>query len=158
MKSLVIFIQRMFFWFFTYVAAFFGGMLFMQHLNDEVEKKQQETEGVDEPEDSMYLTRDFNAKTSKNWSPDMAINQFFLRQVESYANEMLRRRGHVFLNEIYDELGLKRTSHGAIAGWLFRDNVLIAFTPREPEPKPDDINITLEFDYDGVIYDRLVIL
>jgi hypothetical protein len=79
----------------------------------------------------------------------------FLRTVQNHVNDKLRVRGHVFLNDVYDELGMKRTSHGAIAGWLFRDNVLIGFVPNDLEPGDD---IELEFDYDGVIYDRLVVL
>lgn len=153
MQSLVIFIQRTLLWLIsvvlTAIVGFFGGAFFIQHLHNEAEKE------TEEAEDSTYLTRDYNAKTSKNWSNDPEVNRLFLRTAENYINDTLRQRGHVFLNDVYDQLGMTRTSHGAIAGWLFTDNTLIAFTPREL--KSDD-NITLEFDYHGVIYNRLVVL
>lgn len=174
-KTLFFALLSIFFWVGSVILAFFGGMITMSMWEDKQKEKEIEkrhnlgqvrytgirprTESADRKNDDdhkpMSLTRPFNAETSKHWSPDMEINQLFLRNVENYINDLLRHRGHVFLNDVYDQLGMKRTSHGAIAGWLFRDNVLIGFVPNDLEPGDD---IELEFDYDGVIYDRLVVL
>ena len=54
-----------------------------------------------------------------NWvggAPD--YTNLFLLHTKALWNETLRRRGHVFLNEVYDSLGLTRTPYGAVMGWL----------------------------------------
>lgn len=54
-----------------------------------------------------------------NWSKDPEANKLFLRMQQEYANDMLRTRGHLFLNEVYDLLGLPRTKDGACVGWVY---------------------------------------
>lgn len=53
------------------------------------------------------------------WTKDPEANLMFLRAQQRYANELLKSRGHVFLNEIYDALGLPRSSAGAQMGWMY---------------------------------------
>jgi hypothetical protein len=57
-----------------------------------------------------------------NWQPQAEYNLMFLRMQQNYANDLLVRRGHVFLNDIFDLLDIKRTPEGAIGGWLFGVN------------------------------------
>jgi hypothetical protein len=165
-KTLFFALLSVFFWVGSVILAFFGGAIFQSMVTDKKEKEQAEKDnrghaghvrytGLRMNATSGNLRRPYNAETSKNWSEDFEVNMLFLRTVQNHMNDKLRARGHVFLNDVYDELGMKRTSHGAIAGWLFRDNVLIGFVPNDLEPGDD---IELEFDYDGVIYDRLVVL
>lgn len=52
------------------------------------------------------------------WEKDAEHNLWFLRQQQNWANDLLRCRGHVFLNEVYDMLGIPRTSAGNVVGWL----------------------------------------
>lgn len=56
--------------------------------------------------------------TNLNWQDAMEYNVYFLRVVQNTANDMLCARGHLFLNEVYDLIGLRRTPQGAIGGWL----------------------------------------
>lgn len=56
--------------------------------------------------------------TSSEWSHIPEYNLMKLRSVEKYATVRLNTRGHVFLNEVLDELGLDRTQAGAVVGWL----------------------------------------
>ena len=56
--------------------------------------------------------------TSRSWSKDPEVNNVFIRAHQRYANDLLISRGHVFLNEVYDMLGLDRSTAGAAVGWL----------------------------------------
>lgn len=55
-----------------------------------------------------------------NWNPNADYNIAFLRSVQNHLNERLQARGHLMLNEAYDELGLSRTSAGTQVGWLWQ--------------------------------------
>ena len=46
----------------------------------------------------------------------------FLRDQQRYMNDLLKTRGHVYLNEVYDALGFPRTKEGQIIGWLYDEN------------------------------------
>jgi hypothetical protein len=65
------------------------------------------------------FTRWYDEASSPNWSPDFEINKIVLRNAQHYANDLLRQRGHVWLNEIFTELGMSHTKEGAIVGWRF---------------------------------------
>lgn len=47
----------------------------------------------------------FNTDTSRNAEKDKVINEFFVKTMERYFNEVLTHRGYVYLNEIYEALG-----------------------------------------------------
>lgn len=51
-------------------------------------------------------------------APGMNANTIILQQ--EWANTKLRARGHLFLNEVHDMLGLPRTKAGAMCGWVWR--------------------------------------
>ena len=55
---------------------------------------------------------------SPRWSKVPEYNLMFLRSQEKYANDLLNIRGHVFLNEVYDMLGIPRTQPGTVVGWV----------------------------------------
>ena len=98
-------------------------------------------------------THIFN-ESSINWSPEVAYNMIFLKSQQNYANDILRSRGHVFLNDVYDFLGFKRTSAGAITGWIIskESESFISFGDLIAEP---DGSILLHFNVDGIIYDKI---
>ena len=57
------------------------------------------------------------------WTKDAEHNKLFLRMQENYANDILRSKGHLFLNEVYDMLGIPRTKEGQVVGWVYdKDN------------------------------------
>lgn len=62
-------------------------------------------------------------------SKDPEANLTFLRAQQRWANDRLRVEGHVFLNEVYDMLGIPRSSAGAIMGWVY--------DPENPDYKID---------------------
>lgn len=53
-----------------------------------------------------------------NWNPQPDYNQTFLMLQQTYANQRLHAKGHVFLNDVYDDLGMPRTPAGQITGWV----------------------------------------
>ena len=53
------------------------------------------------------------------WEKDPEYNLMFLRRQQDYANERLKSRGHLFLNEVYEMLGINRTKAGAVVGWVY---------------------------------------
>lgn len=53
------------------------------------------------------------------WMKDAEQNLFKLKARQAQANDMLKARGHLFLNEVYDLLGYKRTTAGAAVGWVY---------------------------------------
>ncbi len=57
--------------------------------------------------------------TNQSWSPFPEYNVMFLRGVQNQTNDRLRAKGHLFLNDVYDDLGMDRTPDGAITGWIW---------------------------------------
>lgn len=45
-------------------------------------------------------------KTASYWSPYREYNYAFLRGKESYINDIIRHRGYIYLNQIYEMLGV----------------------------------------------------
>jgi hypothetical protein len=78
----------------------------------------------------------------------------FLKCQENYANDLLRRRGHVLLNEVYDTLGLDQNPAGAVVGWVMNgdgDNRIVF----EIQTSTNDGCMLLDFNVDGVIFDKI---
>lgn len=98
------------------------------------------------------------------WQKDAEYNLLFLRSQQQYANDLLNSRGHVFLNEIYDMLGIPRTKAGQIVGWVKNgsgDGYVDFGIYDVNRPKARDfVNgyervIVLDFNVDGVIWDKI---
>jgi hypothetical protein len=52
-----------------------------------------------------------------NWSKTSEYNHVFLKMQEQWANDRLTAHGYLFLNEVYEALGMERTQAGQIVGW-----------------------------------------
>lgn len=66
---------------------------------------------------SVYASL-FDETTSRRWSREPGANIQTIMFQTAFANDMLRTRGHLFLNELYDLLGMPRTRPGAVVGWV----------------------------------------
>lgn len=56
-------------------------------------------------------------KYSTCWEKDKFQNECTLQSEQNWANDRLRLQGYLFLNDVYDRLGLPRTKAGQIVGW-----------------------------------------
>ncbi len=66
----------------------------------------------------MY-TRYFTPETSKLWKTNQLYNRNFLEIQQKYCDDLLKSRGYLFLNEVYDALGIAICDYGQIAGWIY---------------------------------------
>ena len=119
---------------------------------------------VSEDSPSMYARffDEFNKNFNKN---DRQLNRLFLSTQQNYLNDVLKVRGHVFLNEVYDALGMERTSAGAVVGWAITkdgtDNFIDfgVFNSNDLQKRMfvngDERAVLLDFNVNGVIYDLI---
>lgn len=134
-------------------------------------KTVKETEYYIDPEGNPLnniseYARFFDA-ASENFAKDPEYNMMFLRRQQDYANEMLKARGHLFLNEVYDLLDIPRSKAGQVVGWVYDkngntkgDNYVDFGLYRNDQGTRRfvnglEYNILLDFNVDGVIYDLI---
>lgn len=58
----------------------------------------------------------------KEWTKSPEYNLAFLRAQQSIMNDRLKANGYLFLNDVYDALGIPRTQKGQIVGWVYDEN------------------------------------
>ena len=99
---------------------------------------------------------------SQFWCKSPEYNLLFLRERQEYANNLLHQRGHLFLNEVYDMLGIPRTEEGQVEGWRDDGVGFVDFGIYElyREAARDFVNgyenvILLDFNVDGNILDKV---
>ena len=136
---------------------------YVEHDKDGKEISRKPGLKVDPGEPSGYAQ--FFDERSPSWNQEPMYNFLFLKTNQNYLNDRLRAKGHVFLNEVYDQLGLRRTKAGAVVGWVWDgdgDNYIdFGIFDRTMEPQHLDFfsgrenAILLDFNVDGVIYDRI---
>lgn len=107
----------------------------------------------------------FFDQLNPNWSKDAELNKLFLRTQQNYLNDLLHARGHVFLNEVYDQLGFDHTQAGSVVGWRISedgDNFIDfgVFHSDADYNIRDFVNgheasVLLDFNVDGVIYNKI---
>lgn len=101
------------------------------------------------------------------WTKDPEDNLLFLRLQQDYANERLQRKGHLFLNEVYDMLGIPRSKAGQHVGWIYDEKAPIGdnyvdfgIYNTHIETNRNFVNgyertILLDFNVDGDIIDKM---
>lgn len=55
------------------------------------------------------------------WTKDPELNLAFLLKQQAFANDKLKANGYLYLNEVYDMLGIPRTKAGQIVGWIYNE-------------------------------------
>ena len=58
-------------------------------------------------------------ETSNMYSNDMEQNLMFIKYVRKHADDLLKVRKTIFLNDVYNMLGFSRTQYGQIVGWHY---------------------------------------
>lgn len=61
-------------------------------------------------------------ETCTGWVRDAERNKFFLLRQQDAANEKLKSQGWLFLNDVYEMLGAKRTRAGQVVGWIYDES------------------------------------
>lgn len=121
-------------------------------------------DGTDDPNSYSDYARFFDESCAA-WQNDAEYNLTFLKAQQQYANDLLKSRGRLFLNEVYRMLGIDETKAGQVVGWVYnpdnptgdnfvdfgiynmqRERVRAFVNGYEP-------NILLDFNVDGVIWD-----
>lgn len=131
--------------------------------NEKIEKKIINEVGELDPY-SEYAR--FYDDGNTGWTKDPEYNLMFLRRQQDFANEMLKSRGYLFLNEVYDMLGIPRSKAGQVVGWIYDkknpkgDNYVDFGIYNNKDVNRNFVNgyeptILLDFNVDGMIYDML---
>lgn len=106
----------------------------------------------------------FYDETCKAFHKNPEYNLMFLKTQQDYANDLLYARGHVFLNEVYDSLGIERSSAGQVVGWVLDKNnpnkIDFGIFDGYKKSSRNFVNgyepvILLDFNVDGLIYDKI---
>lgn len=102
----------------------------------------------------------FFDETSPNWTKFPEQNRLFVQCQQNYLNDTLHARGHVFLNEAYEALGLPHSKAGAVVGWVVGngDNYIdfgIFDAYNAQFVNGFERTILLDFNVDGVIWDKI---
>ena len=131
--------------------------------NETVEKK---TISVVDPNMYSDYARIFD-NGSMGWTKDPEYNLMFLKLQQNQANDRLRAQGYLFLNDVYDMLGIPRTKAGQIVGWIYDEEnpvgdnfVDFGIYDIYNEKACDFVNgrersIVLDFNVDGNILDMI---
>lgn len=137
----------------------------------EVTEKKLVTECDRDKNDPNYYSpyARFFDETTPGWCDDPECNLYLLREREHEANVKLKNDGYLFLNDVYDMLGFKRTKAGQMVGWTYSrrgenpygDNfVSFGLDNVEKSGMRDFVNghtpyALLDFNVDGKILDQL---
>ena len=101
------------------------------------------------------------------WDKDAEYNLMFLKAQQQYANDKLIAKGYLFLNEVYDMLGIPQSKEGQIVGWIYNlenptgDNFVdFGIYDVNKENARDFVNgyeqtILLDFNVDGNVWEKM---
>lgn len=100
---------------------------------------------------------------SPKWQKEPGYNQMFVQSQQNWLNDLFHSRGHLFLNEVYDALGLPRSKEGSVVGWVKgMGDDYIDFGLNNPNNEAArefvdgfERSILLDFNVAGLIWDRI---
>ena len=61
----------------------------------------------------------FFDESNPNWTKDPEYNKTFLLHKQRYANDLLKSKGFLFLNDVLEMIGAERTRAGQVVGWIY---------------------------------------
>ena len=123
------------------------------------EKKVKKTVMVTDPNLQSDYAVYFDSK-SRNYETNQDYNRMFLKAQQAFANDKLQTRGHLFLNEVLDDLDLPRTPAGQIVGWT-KDgpdgyvNFRIVEVERKTADERYEPVLLLDFNVEGNIWEKM---
>ena len=132
------------------------------------EKKVKTTVNVYDPSNISEYAKFFDA-SCRGWNKDPELSRLFLQKQQAQMNDILRRRGYLFLNEAYEMLGIDKTATGQQCGWVYDENntdtdnyVDLGIFNGDREPARRFVNgleqnVLLEPNCQGYIVDKVVI-
>ena len=106
-------------------------------------------------------------ESNPNWERDSGYNLIFIKNVEDAANRKLRKKGYLFLNDVYDMLGVSNTYIGQFAGWVWDPadpsidsrvdfGLYDDYNPQKVAfLQGDECSVVLDFNCDGNIIDKI---
>lgn len=124
--------------------------------------EKEKIETIDRSDVSEYAK--FFDRSCPEWDENPLFNLKWLRANETAANDILHTRGHIFLNEVYEMIGLPHTSDGAVVGWIddgsHENYVDFGLYNSNNESARRLINgednvVLLDFNPDGIIFDKI---
>lgn len=123
------------------------------------DKKVKRTVMIADPNLQSEYACYFDSK-SRNYETNQDYNRMFLKAQQAFANDKLQTRGHLFLNEVLDDLDLPRTPAGQIVGWTANGpdgyvNFRIVEVERETEDGGHEPALILDFNVEGNIWDKM---
>lgn len=75
---------------------------------------------IEDRKDASQYARVFD-DSCKGWRKDPEYNLSYLIEKQEYANGLLKSRGNLLLNDVYDMLGIPRSKAGTMVGWHYDD-------------------------------------
>lgn len=137
----------------------------VETTDEKGKKKKEIVTTVDENTPSVYAK--FFDELSDYYRKDPNYNLLFLKKQQNWANDRLRAQGYLFLNDVYESLGIPKTPDGQFVGWIYNpeDKTIDSYVDfgiydGKDESKRRFVNglekaILLDFNVDGVMYDKI---
>ena len=92
-----------------------------------------------------------------NWTKDRNYNVMFLKMQERNFNDLLRKKGYLFLGDVYEMIGIPITKDSCIVGWIYEEHNKIGdnFVKFIYDENDESACILIDFNVDGNIINRL---
>ena len=130
------------------------------------EKVEKKTVNIADPNQFSDYARFFD-ESCIAFTKSPEDNLWFLKQRQGEANRRLQHDGYLFLNDVYEMLGLPKTKAGQVVGWVYNEKepigdnfVDFGIYDQSREAVRDFVNgyeraILLDFNVDGNIWDLM---
>ncbi len=106
------------------------------------------------PLDEDTYTRFFD-KSSKEWTGVNELDMLTLNHRRKHMYYLLVTRGHLFLNEVLDILGLPRTKNGQLFGWTYKEGITVDDIYTIDRQGANGCIYLLKFKPQGIILDEI---